>query len=73
MKEVKKKSKKNLFKRFFIKLCRLIGYEIIDQSNFYIPTLNKSMNENLKYVCHWDVEKNHLNVVFANNKIEVYH
>ena len=47
MKEVKKKSKKNLFKRFFIKLCRLIGYEIIDQSNFYIPTLNKSMNENL--------------------------
>ncbi len=47
MKIQKKLVKKNFFKKIFIKICRLFGYEIIDQGNFYIPTLEKEMNENL--------------------------
>ena len=39
--------KPGFFKKIFIKICRLLGYEIIDQSNFYVPTQNKNLNENL--------------------------
>ena len=45
MKETKKIHKNNFFKKTFIKLCRLLGYEIIDQSNFYVPTQKKYLNE----------------------------
>ena len=45
MKINKKKIKNNFLKKIFIKLCRLIGFEIIDQSNFNSPTLNKNLNE----------------------------
>ena len=45
MKQIKSQHKNNFFKKNFIKLCRFFGYEIIDQSNFYIPTLQKSLNE----------------------------
>ena len=41
------KTKKNIFKKIFIKICRKLGYEIIDQSNFYVPTQKKSLSENL--------------------------
>ena len=34
-------------KKLFIKLARLLGYEIIDQNNFSSPTLNKKLNEDL--------------------------
>ena len=37
----------SFFKKIFIKFCRKIGYEIIDQNNFYIPTLKKFANKNL--------------------------
>ena len=47
MKKIENNRKTNLFKRLFIKLCRLIGFEIIDQSNFTSPTLNKDLNETL--------------------------
>ena len=47
MKEIKQHKAKNPLKRLFIKICRIIGYEIIDQSNFYIPTLEKNVNETL--------------------------
>ena len=47
MKEVKSPKNNNPLKKIFIKLCRLMGYEIIDQSNFYIPTSDKGMNETL--------------------------
>ena len=47
MKEIKQKNLKNSFKKLFIKLCRILGYEIIDQSNFSVPTLGKKINENL--------------------------
>ena len=46
MKEIKSK-KNSLFKKFFIKICRFFGLELIDQSNFSIPTSNKSMNDTL--------------------------
>ena len=46
MREVKSK-KNNPFKNFFIKICRFFGLELIDQSNFSIPTSNKSMNDTL--------------------------
>jgi len=47
MKEIKPQKSKNLLKKLFIKLCRLIGYEIIDQNNFYVPTSNKYLNQTL--------------------------
>jgi len=34
-------------KKIFIKIAKLLGYEIIDQNNFISPTLNKSLNEEL--------------------------
>ena len=36
--------KNNFFKKFFIKLNRKLGYEIIDQGNFFVPTQNKFIN-----------------------------
>jgi hypothetical protein len=47
MKEQKKVPKKKFLKRIFIKICRTLGYEIIDQSNFFVPTQNKKLNQNL--------------------------
>jgi len=44
---INKTKNKNFLKKIFIKLCRKIGYEIIDQTNLYIPTLEKSVDENL--------------------------
>ena len=34
-------------KKIFIKLARLLGYEVIDQNKFISPTLNKELNEDL--------------------------
>ena len=39
--------KKNIFKKLFIKISKLMGYELIDQNEFYSPTLEKSLNEKL--------------------------
>jgi hypothetical protein len=47
MKKVESKKSSNPIKKIFIKLCRLMGYEIIDQSNFYIPTSDKNLDETL--------------------------
>ena len=37
-------------KKLFIKICRLLGYEIIDQNNFVSPTLDKELNEDLSII-----------------------
>ena len=37
-------------KKIFIKLARLIGYEIIDQNNFVSPTLEKELNDQLSVI-----------------------
>ena len=34
-------------KKLFIKICKFLGYEIIDQNSFSSPTLNKELNEDL--------------------------
>ena len=47
MKKINNTNKSNLFKKLFIKLCRLFGFEILDQANFSSPTLNKKLNQTL--------------------------
>ena len=47
MKKQESLSKINIFKKSFIKICRVFGYEIIDQSNFTVPTQEKFLNNNL--------------------------
>ena len=47
MKKIENSRKANFLKKIFIKLCRLFGFEIIDQSNFNSPTLDKYLNETL--------------------------
>ena len=39
--------KKHFLKKIFIKICRKLGFEIIDQNNLILPTSNKSIDENL--------------------------
>ncbi len=46
MKEIKPNKKKPLTK-LFVKLCRIFGFEIIDQSNFSIPTSNKNISDSI--------------------------
>ena len=45
MKKNKIKFKNKFLKNIFVKICRLFGYEIIDQNRFYVPTQNKKLNE----------------------------
>ena len=47
MKKIKTKRKNNFVKKIFVKVCRILGYEIIDQNNFEIPTLEKNAIENI--------------------------
>ena len=47
MKKQNSQIRTNFFKKIFIKICRIFGYEIIDQSNFYVPTQEKNLDENL--------------------------
>ena len=48
MKKIENKlNRKNFFKKIFIKFCRKIGYEIIDQNKLFIPTLEKNAEDNL--------------------------
>jgi len=37
-------------KKFFIKICKFLGFEIIDQNKFISPTLNKELNEDLSII-----------------------
>ena len=50
MKIQKKTYKTSLFKKIFIKVCRMFDYEIVDQSNFYLPVTNQEINEDLSKV-----------------------
>ena len=47
MKKINNRNKTNLFKKIFIKICRIFGFEIIDQSNFTSPTLRKNLGDTL--------------------------
>ena len=47
MKKIQNSRSTSFLKKMFIKLCRLIGFEIIDQANFSSPTLNKGLEKTL--------------------------
>ena len=55
---------KNSLKKVFIKISRLLGFEIIDQNNFVSPTLNKELNENLS-------EFNKKSIVLPLGEVEI--
>ncbi len=42
--------KKNIFKRLFIRLSKMLGFEIIDQNEFYSPTLSMELDEKLSNI-----------------------
>ena len=42
--------KKNIFKKLFIKVSKMLGYEIIDQTEFISPTLEKKLNDDLSSI-----------------------
>ena len=42
--------KKSIIKKLFIRLSKILGYEIIDQSDFSSPTLQKELNEELSII-----------------------
>ena len=52
MKNIKNTKKTSVIKKVFIKLCRKLGYEIIDQNKFEIPTLNKKITDDLSLLGH---------------------
>jgi len=47
MKDIKNSKKTSFFKRLFIKICRKLGYEIIDQNSFELVTSNKILTDDL--------------------------
>ena len=47
MKNINELNKSSFFKKIFIKICRKLGYEIIDQNKFKIVTSNKKINQEL--------------------------
>ena len=42
--------KKSIIKKLFIKLSKIMGYEIIDQNSFTSPTLDKELNKDLSEI-----------------------
>jgi hypothetical protein len=47
MKKINNTKKPRYLKKLFVKLCRLIGFEIIDQSNLNLPVSDRSADDNL--------------------------
>jgi hypothetical protein len=64
MKEIKKVNKNSILRKLFIKLCRLFNFEIIDQSNFFLPITNQNPNEDLSII-----GKRSLSIPMGNIKI----
>ena len=54
MKKIKIKEN-NFLKKIFIKFCRKLGFELIDQNKLLIPTSNKSINDNINILNHKSV------------------
>jgi len=51
-------------KKLFIKLAKILGFEIIDQNNFSSPTLNKELNEDLSSL-------NEKSIILPLGKVEI--
>ena len=45
MKEIKKIKKTGFIKKILIKICRILGYELIDQSTLEFPVSNKNSQD----------------------------
>ena len=50
MKVKKKANKKSWFKKIFIKICRMLDYEIIDQSDYFLPVTNQEIGKDLSII-----------------------
>ena len=50
MKNIENLSKTGFLKKIFIKICRKLGYEIIDQNKFKIITAGKKINEEISII-----------------------
>ena len=73
-----------ILKKFFIKICRFLDFEIIDQNQFTSPTLNSSLNENLSKLNKKSIvlplgevkikrKINSLNIIFrSNTKVNIW-
>ena len=64
MKKINNTNKSNFIKKLFVKLCRLIGFEIIDQSNLNLPVSNRSTADNLGHL-----GKNIISIPLGETKI----
>ena len=75
---------KRLFKKFFIIICRVLDFEIIDQNQFSSPTLDKSLTKNLSNINKKSIvlplgevkikrKVNSLNIIFrSNSKVNIW-
>jgi len=75
---------KRIFRKFFIKICRLLNFEIIDQNQFTSPTLNNFLNKNLSKINEKSIvlplgevkikrKINSLNIIFrSNTKVNIW-
>ena len=50
MKIIKNSKENSFLKKIFVKLCRILGFEIIDQNTFKIVTLDKKANEEISTI-----------------------
>ena len=50
MKNIRSSNNSGFFKKIFIKLCRKLGFEIIDQNTFKVVTIGKKVNEELSLI-----------------------
>ncbi len=50
MKRQKQNPKSSLLKKIFVKICRKLDFEIIDQGNLHLPVINKSGENNLSTI-----------------------
>ena len=47
MREIKSTKKTHFLKKILIKICRILGYELIDQSNLEFPVSNKTYGDSI--------------------------
>ena len=64
MKKIENTDKPNFLKKLFIKLCRIIGFEIINQSNLSLPVSDRLATDNLSIL-----GKNIISIPLGETKI----
>ena len=70
MKEIKNLNKPNFLKKFFIKICRIMGFEIIDQSSLFDNLEFMALAEIYARITAKNNSQDHLNIIIQNlNKV----